>query len=79
MFKPGDVVVITEPEDWETGPSFVEEMYRWCGRNVVIESVVGNDGVYHYRDSGWYTLVGGEAYWFAGDWMKKVDKFKGNK
>ena len=27
MFKPGDVVVITEPEDWETGPSFVEEMY----------------------------------------------------
>lgn len=79
MFKPGDVVVITEPEGWETGPSFVEEMYRWCGRNVVIESVVGNDGVYHYCDGGWYTLVGGESYWFAGDWMKKVNKFKGNK
>lgn len=60
MFKPGDVVVITEPEDWETGPSFVEYMYRWCGRNVVIESVVGYDGE-HDCDGGWYTLVGGRG------------------
>lgn len=78
MFKPGDVVVITEPEDWDTGPSFVEEMYRWCGRNVVIERVVGYDGEYDC-DGGWYTLVGGEIYLFAGNWMKKVNKFKGNK
>ena len=78
MFKPGDVVIITEPDDWDTGPSFVKEMGRWCGRNVVILSVVRVDGEYDC-DGGWYTLVGGKAYYFAGNWMKKVNKFKGNK
>lgn len=78
MFKPGDVVIITEPDDWYTGPSFVKEMGRWCGRRVVIERVVGYNGEYDC-DGGWYTLVGGEVYYFAGDWMKKVNKFKGNK
>lgn len=78
MFKPGDVVVITEPDDWDTGPSFVKEMGRWCGRKVVIESVVGYDDE-HDCDGGWYTLVGGEFYYFAGNWMKKANKFKGNK
>ena len=78
MFKQGDVVVVTEPEDWGTGPSFVGGMDMWCGRNVVIESVVGYDGE-HDCDGGWYTLVGGERYFFAGDWMKKANKFKGNK
>lgn len=78
MFKPGDVVVITEPEDWYTGPSFVVEMGRWCGKHVIVESVVGYDNEYDC-DGGWYTLVGGKAYYFAGNWMKKVNKFKGNK
>lgn len=78
MFKPGDVVVITEPEDWDTGPSFVKKMGRWCGRKVVIERVVWYDSE-HDCDGGWYTLIGGELYSFAGDWMKKANKFKGNK
>ncbi len=78
MFKVGDVVVITEPEDWDTGPSFVVEMRRWCGKHVIVESVVGYDNEYDC-DGGWYTLVGGKVYCFAGNWMKKVNKFKGNK
>ena len=78
MFKPGDIVVITEPEDWDTGPSFVVEMGRWCGKHVIVGSVVGYDNE-HDCDGGWYTLVGGKAYLWAGNWMKKVNKFKGNK
>ena len=78
MFKPGDVVVISEPEDWDTGPSFVREMSKYCGRKVLIEYVVGNDNE-HDCDGGWYTIAGGDLYYFAGDWIKKVNKFKGNK
>lgn len=78
MFKVGDVVVITEPEDWDTGPSFVVEMGRWCGKHVIVESVVGYD-YENACDGGWYTLVGGDGYLWAGSWMKKANKFKGNK
>jgi hypothetical protein len=76
-FKAGDRVCITPPEDWDTGPSFVKEMHRWCGSPVVIQAVV-HEGE-HYEGGGWYTLVGGESYYFAGDWMEKAVKFKGNK
>lgn len=78
MFKQGDIVVITEPEDRDTGPVFVEEMTKYCGRKVTIEGVLGY-GNEHDCDGGWYTIVGGEFYYFAGDWMKKVSRFKGNK
>lgn len=77
MFKKGDLVSVTAPEDWDTGPSFVMEMSRWCGKPCMIDSVV-HEGE-HGCDGGWYTLVGGEFYYFAGDWMKKVVTFKGNK
>ena len=76
-FKVGDKVCITPPDDCDTGPSFLEEMHRWCGGPVVIERVVGGDN--HDGDGGWYTLVGGKFYYFAGDWMKKAVQFKGNK
>lgn len=76
-FKVGDKVCVTPPDDWETSPSFVREMWRWCGRPFVIQSVV-HEGV-PVCDGGWYTLVGGEFYYFAGDWMKKAVQFKGNK
>ena len=76
-FKVGDKVCITPPDDLDTGPSFLEEMHRWCGGPVVIERIVGVDE--HDGDGGWYTLVGGELYYFAGDWMKKAVQFKGNK
>ena len=76
-FKVGDKVYITPPEDWDTGPSFVGEMWRWCGRPVVIESIVHESEF--DCDGGWYTLVGVKVYYFAGDWMKKVVQFKGNK
>ena len=78
MFKPGDMVVITEPADWDTGPSFFKEMTKHCGHKVAIECVVGHYNEYAC-DGGWYALVGGEVYYFAGSWMKKVNKFKGNK
>ena len=76
-FKVGDKVYITTPEYWDTGPYFVREMGRWCGSPVVIESIV-REGE-HDCDGGWYTLAGGEFYYFAGDWMKKAVQFKGNK
>lgn len=75
-FKVGDKVCITPPEYWGTGPHFLLEMERWCVGPVVIDSIVG--GSAHDDDGGWYTLVGGEFYYFAGDWMKKAVQFKGN-
>lgn len=77
LFKVGDRIIVSEPEDWGSGPSFVPEMARWCGKVCEVESVV-HEGE-HGGDGGWYTLVGGDFYYFAGDWMKKVVAFKGNK
>lgn len=75
MFKPGDVVVITEPDDHMDGPGFVGGMEEFCGKVVTVQYEVGT----HPDDGGWYTIAGGDFYYFAGDWMKKANKFKGNK
>lgn len=75
MFKPGDVVVITEPDDKMDGPSFVKGMELFCGRPVTIKCEVSDNP----DDGGWYEVEGGVGYLWAGNWMKKVNKFKGNK
>ena len=75
MFKPGDVVVITEPDDKRDGPGFVKGMEWFCGRTVTIECEVGGNP----DDGGWYEIESGAGYLWAGNWMKKVNKFKGNK
>lgn len=75
MFKPGDIVVITEPDDHMDGPGFVGGMEEYCGRPMTIEREVG----WHPDDGGWYEVDGWEGCLWAGNWMKKVNKFKGNK
>ena len=75
MFKPGDRVVISEPDDYMDGPGFVDGMEEYCGRPMTIESEIRG----HPDDGGWYDVVGGDGYLWAGNWMKKVNKFKGNK
>lgn len=76
MFKPGDIVVITEPDDHMDGPGFVVGgMEEYCGRPMKIKYETG----VHPDDGGWYEVDGGGGYLWAGNWMKKANKFKGNK
>ena len=75
MFKPGDVVVITEPDDKRDGPGFVKGMEELCGRRMTIKYEVDDNP----DDGGWYEVDGGNGYLWAGNWMKKANKFKGNK
>ena len=75
MFKSGDVVIITKPDDTSGGPGFIGGMEEYCGRHVTIRyEIVG-----YPDDGGWYVTDGGSGYSWAGNWMKKVNKFKGNK
>lgn len=75
MFKPGDIVIISEPDDDTDGPGFVAGMEGYCGRRMVVNFEVGE----HLDDGGWYEVSDGGGYLWAGNWMKKVNKFKGNK
>jgi len=75
MFKPGDVVIITEPDDKMDGPGFVGGMEEYCDRPMKIKNEVGG----HQADGYWYEVNGGGGYLWAGNWMKKMNKFKGNK
>ena len=75
MFKPGDVVIIKEPDDDTDGPGFVGGMELCCGKRVTVKYEIGS----HPDDGGWYEVDGGNGYLWAGNWMKKVNKFKGNK
>ena len=75
MFKTGDIVVITEPYDHMDGPGFVDGMEEYCGRPMTIKCEIG----VHPDDGEWYEVDGGDGYLWAGNWMKKVNKFKGNK
>ena len=75
MFKPGDVVVITRPDDDTDGPGFVGGMEELCGRRMTIKYEVDDNP----DDGGWYEVDGGNGYLWAGNWMKKANKFKGNK
>jgi len=76
VFKPGDMVVISEPDDKMDGPSFVYGMEEFCGRHMTIKYLTEG----YPDDGGWWQIEedGGEFSW-AGNWMKKVNKFKGNK
>lgn len=75
MFKAGDRVVISEPDGKMGGPGFVGGMEEFCGKVLTVQDEVGT----HPDDGGWYELIGGGGYLWAGNWMKKVNKFKGNK
>lgn len=77
-FKVGDKVVITAPENRDSGPSFTGYMERYDGGDAIVKSVLGYDGQ-HDGDGGWHTLEDCEHFYFAGDWMKKTVQFKGNK
>lgn len=75
MFKAGDKVIISEPDDKRSGPDFVGGMEEFCGKVLTVQYEAGT----HPDDGGWYGLIGGGVYLWAGNWMKKVNKFKGNK
>ena len=77
MFKPGDRVVITPPKHPFDGPGFMPEMERFVNSAL---RITGQQGTYHEGDGGWWQIEedGGEFFW-AGNWMKKVNRFKGNK
>lgn len=75
MFKAGDRVIISEPDDKMSGPYFVGGMEEFCGKVLTVQYEAGTNP----DDGGWYGLIGCGVYLWAGNWMKKVNKFKGNK
>ena len=48
MFKPCDIVVITEPDDHMDGPWFVGGMEEFCGKVLTVQCEVGT-----HPDDGW--------------------------
>lgn len=77
MFRVGDKVVIASIKDPSDGPGFVPEMERFVSSTL---RLAGRHGIHHEDDGGWWQIEedGGASFW-AGNWMKKVNKFKGNK
>lgn len=77
MFRVGDKVVITAPKNPFDGPWFIPEMERFVSSAL---RLAGRQGIYHEDNGGWWQIEedGGEFFW-AGNWMKKANKFKGNK
>lgn len=77
MFKPWYMVVITPPKRQFDGPGFMPEMERFVGSALRLAE---RQGIYHEDDGGWWRIEEdrGEFFW-AGNRMKKVNKFKGNK
>lgn len=74
-FKVGDRVKITPPEDYSDGPGYNLDMGNVLGdlsQTLTLSVKEGNRG-------WWRCVEDGSAWLWDERWMKKVNKFKGNK
>ena len=74
-FKVGDKVKITPPEDCSDGPGYNSDMEDVLGDLLQTLTLIVKDG---NRD-WWRCVEDDSAWWWDERWMKKVNKFKGNK
>lgn len=74
-FKVGDGVKITLPDDADDGPGHNYDMLDVLDRHTRILTLsVKTD------NNGWWRCVEDDSVWYWDErWMKKVNKFKGNK
>lgn len=75
-FKNGDVVTITPPKNCDDSPGFVpgmEAILEDVGFKIKLSEV-------HDEGRGWWRSSTDSGHWIWSEaWMKKLNKFKGNK
>lgn len=76
VFKEGDVVIITLPKDYNDSPGFnidMEALLEGCNFKIKLSRIQD-------KDRGWWCSSTDIGKWIWPEtWMKKVNKFKGNK
>lgn len=74
-FKVGDRVKITLPEDRDDGPGYNSDMVGILGSHLQMLTLSVKTG-----GNGWWSCVEDDSVWCWDErWMKKMNKFKGNK